>query len=45
MEVRKKGCVGGFAGIGIDIGPQTFHSVGFDGASQLVRRRQISALS
>lgn len=45
MHAKKKGSVDELAVIGIDIGKDTFHLVGFDRAGQLVLRRQIKRLA
>jgi transposase len=44
MHAKKKGSVEELAVIGIDIGKETFHLVGFDRSGQLVMRKQIKRL-
>jgi transposase len=45
MHAKKKGSVEELAVIGIDIGKETFHLVGFDRSGQLVMRKQIKRLA
>jgi transposase len=45
VHAKKKGSVEELAVIGIDIGKETFHLVGFDRSGQLVMRKQIKRLA
>lgn len=45
MCAKKTGCLENLAVVGVDIGKDTFHLVGFDRAGQLVMRRQIKRLA
>lgn len=45
MRAKKKGSIEELAVVGIDIGKETFHLVGFDRSGQLVMRKQIKRLT
>ena len=45
MHAKKKGSTEELAVVGIDIGKETFHLVGFDRSGQLVMRKQIKRLA
>lgn len=45
MCAKKTGSIGDLAVVGIDIGKDTFHLVGFDRSGQLVMRKQIKRLA
>lgn len=45
MHAKKKGSIEELAVVGIDIGKETFHLVGFDRSGQLVLRKQIKRLA
>ncbi len=45
MHAKKKGSIEELAVVGIDIGKETFHLVGFDRSGQLVMRKQIKRLA
>lgn len=45
MHAKKKGSTEELAVVGIDIGKETFHLVGFDRSGQLVMRKQIKLLA
>jgi transposase len=45
MCAKKKGSIGDLAVVGIDIGKDTFHLVGFDRSGQRVMRKQIKRLA
>ena len=45
MCAKKTGNIGDLAVVGIDIGKDTFHLVGFDRSGQLVMRKQIKRLA
>lgn len=45
MHAKKKGSLEELAVVGIDIGKETFHLVGFDRSGQLVLRKQIKRLA
>lgn len=45
MHAKKKGSIEELAVVGIDIGKESFHLVGFDRSGQLVLRKQIKRLA
>ena len=45
MHAKKKGSIEELAVVGIDIGKESFHLVGFDRSGQLVMRKQIKRLA
>jgi transposase len=45
MCAKKTGSLEGLTVVGIDIGKDTFHLVGFDRSGQLVLRKQIKRLA
>lgn len=45
MHAKKKGSIEELAVVGIDIGKETFHLVGFDRSGQMVLRKQIKRLA